>query len=664
MKNSEIHRLQKNKKESAEKNDKSSRKDPTGAVNTKKKLVGQKRLKRGARGGGDDNDSVDSKGNIRNLIVTSEDTSDEGEVEDESSSYEEETSPSEEIAEKSNIVRRIAKREGRRAALKAREMIARKFEKKSGKESGKESGKKKVANRVIEEEEDESSEEEEVLVVRKKNKKAKKSKKVEEEELSEEELSEDDEELSEDEEELSEDDEEEEDEEEYDDDSRGFIMTLGIGDSHVRSLKPKRYNMKKESEEVQRFVKLMTTPIEENTIDDQIDHFKGLAVEKRKQLMETLEKKGNSIKTEQPLVFKILTMNLPSDVQQMILAKYNSLQTMDTSSGEYFKFRNWLEKVTSIPFGIYKEIPARIEDGAAACTAFMERAKKCMHEALYGQEDAKLQILQFIASKITNPTARGLSLLLVGPPGIGKTSLIKNGIAKALDWPFQFISLGGDSDATTYTGHQLVYEGSHCGKIVNSIVGAKSMSMVLMFDELDKISGTAKGEEVQNMLIHLTDPVQNADFEDKYLSGVPIDLSRVMFVFSGNDINKIDKILLDRMIVVQLEGYSSKEKQVIAEQYLIPGALNETNLNEKVRISSEVIQHIISEYAGEEKGVRELKRSIDQIVQRINMLRIFNSKDLPFHIKDFSLPFVLKKEHIDLFLKKKDTNESIRHLYT
>jgi ATP-dependent Lon protease len=286
-----------------------------------------------------------------------------------------------------------------------------------------------------------------------------------------------------------------------------------------------------------------------------------------------------------------------------------------------------------------------------------------MQQALYGQEDAKLQILQFIASKITNPTARGLSLLLVGPPGIGKTSLIKNGIAKALDWPFQFISLGGDSDATTYTGHQLVYEGSHCGKIVNSIVGAKSMSMVLMFDELDKISGTAKGEEVQNMLIHLTDPVQNADFEDKYLSGVPIDLSRVMFVFSGNDINKIDKVLLDRMIVVQLEGYSSKEKQVIAEQYLIPGALNETNLNEKVRISSEVIQHIISEYAGEEKGVRELKRSIDQIVQRINMLRIFNSKDLPFHIKDFSLPFVLKKEHIDLFLKKKDTNESIRHLY-
>jgi ATP-dependent Lon protease len=226
--------------------------------------------------------------------------------------------------------------------------------------------------------------------------------------------------------------------------------------------------------------------------------------------------------------------------------------------------------------------------------------------------------------------------------------------------------LGGDSDATTYTGHQLVYESSHCGKIVNSLVAAKSMSMVLMFDELDKISGTPKGEEVQNMLIHLTDPVQNADFEDKYLAGIPIDLSRAMFVFSGNDINKIDKILLDRMMVVRLNGYSKKEKQAITEQYLIPSALKEVNLTEKVGIHSDVIPHIIQEYTGEETGVRELKRCVETIVQKINMLRIFNSKDLPFHIKDFSLPFVVKKEHIDLFLKKKDPplDVSVQRMYS
>jgi ATP-dependent Lon protease len=293
----------------------------------------------------------------------------------------------------------------------------------------------------------------------------------------------------------------------------------------------------------------------------------------------------------------------------------------------------------------------------------MEKARKCLDEAIYGQEEAKLQILQFIGTKIANPTGRGLSLLLSGPPGIGKTSIIKNGVAKALQWPFQFISLGGDSDASTYTGHQLVYEGSHCGKIVNCLCAAKSMSLVMMFDEVDKISTTPKGEEVQNLLVHITDPVQNGDFEDKYLAGIPIDLSRVMFTFSANYLDRIDKVLLDRMNVVQLQGYNLKEKTAIAENYLLPTALKEVDLSEKIGINRECITHIIENYANEEVGVRELKRCIEQIAQKVNMLRMFNSKDLPFHIKDFNLPFVLKKDHIDLFLKKKEKNISALHMY-
>jgi ATP-dependent Lon protease len=224
--------------------------------------------------------------------------------------------------------------------------------------------------------------------------------------------------------------------------------------------------------------------------------------------------------------------------------------------------------------------------------------------------------------------------------------------------------MGGDSDASTYTGHQLVYESSHCGKIVNSLIASKSMSTVLMFDEVDKISQTPKGEEVMNLLIHLTDPVQNGDFEDKYLSGVPIDLSKVMFVFSANDINKIDKVLLDRMLVIDLKGYDLKQKTVIAEQYLLPTALKEVNLHEKVSISKEILTKVIEEYAKEEKGVRELKRSIEQMTQKINMLRMYNSPQLPFHIKDFSLPFIVKKEHVPLFIKKKEaTDEPPQHMY-
>jgi ATP-dependent Lon protease len=324
-----------------------------------------------------------------------------------------------------------------------------------------------------------------------------------------------------------------------------------------------------------------------------------------------------------------------------------------------------MEKLVSMPLGLYKEMPVRLEDGAELCAPFMGKARRCLDEAIYGQDEAKLQIMQFIASKIANPTASGLSLLLMGPPGIGKTSLIKNGIAKALEWPFQFISLGGDSDATTYTGHQFVYEGSHCGRIANCLAQAKSMSMILMFDELDKISATPKGEEVQNLLVHMTDPVQNMDFEDKYLSGIPLDLSRTMLVFSGNDINKIDKVLLDRMIVVQLAGYVPKDKISIAEQFLLPAALKEVNLGEKVAISRDILQHVLDNYAKEETGVRELKRCIEQIVQRINMLRMFNVKELPFHIPGFALPFVLKKEHVDLFLKKKEVGDKMPYgMYT
>ena len=633
-----------NTKDSSEKNEKLSRKDAIGQRSRPASHLQRRRKGRAD----DDDDSVDSKGNIHDLIVSTED-----EDLDDSSSFEDDTSLSEEIAPVSAIARRLNKKTPRKAAEKARERINQRLAKK-----------KKLTKSSSRDSKDREDSEEEEEPKKKSKSASRKKKEVEE---SEEEEEEDDEEDEED--ELEEDDEEDDEEDEEEDDGNifkkgGFSITLGALEEDDERMIPKRHNMKKESDIVKRFVKLVTEPIEENTIDNQIDQFKALTEVKQKQMIEALEKKSSLSAAEQPLMFKILSMSLPTETQAMVLNKYNSLQSLDPGSGEYFKLRAWLEKLTSVPFGLYKDIPVKLDDGTEACGVFMDRARRCMVDAIYGQEEAKLQILQFIASKIANPSARGMSLLLVGPPGIGKTSLIKNGIAKALDWPFQFISLGGDSDATTYTGHQLVYESSHCGKIVNSFVAAKSMSMVLMFDELDKISGTPKGEEVQNMLIHLTDPVQNGDFEDKYLSGVPIDLSKVMFVFSGNDITKIDKVLLDRMIVIELQGYNAKEKLAIAEQYLVPAALKEVNLMEKVGISSEVLQYVIEEYAKEEKGVRQLKRCVEGIMQKINMLRIFNSKDLPFHIKDFSLPFVVKKEHIQLFLKKKDLgDESFRALY-
>jgi MoxR-like ATPase len=592
-------------------------KDNKDKKSSKKPILTSK--KRGGAPQDDDDSSVDSHGNIRGLIAY-----------DSEEDYTESSDSDERPKKGGKKQEKKSPRKTREAALVARKRIQKKLKKEEEAEAKKRGLKKRKMDSESEEEE------------------------------SEEEESDDEEEgetLG------SEDTDMEDDEEEYDGDEEdeshqtaggNLVITFGGPEEGADPMVPVRHNMKKESAAVKKFVKLITAPIEDNTIDTQIDQFKELKPEKQEELLKALEKRPTITDTGVNLMLRILTLKLSPDVQALILAKYNSLQSLDPSTGEYFKLRNWLDKAVAVPFGHYKEIPVKMEDGSEACATFMKGAQKALDDAIYGQEDTKLQILQYITTKIAKPDGRGTSLLLVGPPGIGKTSVIKNGIAKALGFPFQFISLGGDSDASTYTGHQLVYESSHCGKIVNSLIAAKSMSTILLFDEVDKISATPKGEEVQNMLIHLTDPASNEGFEDKYLSGIPIDLSKAMFIFSANDISKIDKVLLDRLMVIELKGYDLKQKITIAENYLLPAALKDVSLVERVAINKEVLTYIIEEYAKDETGVRELKRCVEQVAQKLNMLRMYNAKELPFHIKDFALPFVVKKEHIDLFLKKKE----------
>ena len=624
--------------------EKSSRKDKSD----KKQPSRPMQKKRGGSNHDDEDDEVDSRGNIRGLIAYSDEKSSSTEAEE---------------APRKKGFRPLKSRASARPERAVRP-DERKNKSSTRKSDTSDKGPRRKSRQVVESESDDDDDEDY----------------DEEDELTSpttttrisDEADESDEATDEDEEsgeatDDDEDDDDEDDEEDYEegDGKNRIMLRFGFGDEPDERddrMIPKRYKIKKESKDVQKFFELMTAPVETETIDDHIDQFKALKEEEQKRMLAALENRPKY--KEQPVMFKILNMKTTPEIQAQLMSKYNNLQSLDPGSGEYYKMRNWLEKATALPLGMRKEMPIKIEDGSEVCHEFMTRAKKCLDDAIFGQEEAKLQILQFIATKITNPQARGTSLLLVGPPGIGKTCLIRQGIAKALDWPFQFISLGGDSDASTFSGHQVVYEGSHCGKIANSLIAAKSMSMVLMFDELDKISSTAKGEEIQNLLVHLTDSSQNADFEDKYLAGIPLDLSQTMFVFSANDITKINSILLDRFYVVRLEGYGPKEKMEIAEKFLLPGALKEVNLVERVGIPKEVVTHIMETYAKEEPGVRELKRCMEQIAQKLNMLRLFNNPTLPFYIKDFSLPFILKKEHIKLLLKKpEEADQTWKSLY-
>jgi ATP-dependent Lon protease len=191
------------------------------------------------------------------------------------------------------------------------------------------------------------------------------------------------------------------------------------------------------------------------------------------------------------------------------------------------------------------------------------------------------------------------------------------------------------------------------GRIADSLMHSKCMNPVLYFDELDKISGTPHGEEIASMLIHLTDRSQNSQFHDRYFSGIDLDVSQCLFVFSFNDINLVNPILRDRMQVIHCGGYSQKEKQTILEQYVWPDLLKRLKfLPQDIILNSESSKFLISEYSSKEEGVRTLIRTAEMLVTRLNMLRIANEetmKDYKFYLQ-VEFPLELNITHIKKLL--------------
>ena len=597
-------------------------------------------------------DSVDSKGNIRNLIDYE---------------YSEESEPVKRPARKA---KQMAKKKIRRAANLPSDSSdgAKKTEEKP-------IAKKKKKSRVIESESEEEEPKKHAKKPLKKKKKKPVEEEVEEEETEEEETDEEtDEEESDEETEDETDEDSDEEDEDYVEEVQprkrntfDFVISE-MYDTHDPN-KPRKYNLKKESETVRRFVNLVQKEgdNEEDTIDNDITYFKSLTDEKKNSLIKVLEMKASPSEVPVPLKFRIMEkVTVKPDLSRIAMAKYNALCSIDPSSTEYYKISHWIDGFTGLPLASFKDLPVRIEDGSDKCNEFMTNVHKCMNTAIFGHDEAKLQIMQFVSSWIANPKAVGNVLSIHGPMGVGKTTLIKDGVAKALGRPFHFITLGGATDASFLDGHSYTYEGSTWGKIVDVLIQSKCMNPIFYFDELDKVSETPKGNEIMNLLIHLTDQSQNDRFQDKYFTGIDLDLSRCLFIFSHNNHEKVNPILRDRMYNIAVKGFTVKEKLVIAEDHLITHALKEAGLHEKVSIGKDILQHVIENFTGEEAGVRELKRCIQTIVSKLNLLRFYNDpKQVPFAIPGFTLPFILKKEHVDLFLKKKEgLDPSIAHMYT
>jgi ATP-dependent Lon protease len=329
-------------------------------------------------------------------------------------------------------------------------------------------------------------------------------------------------------------------------------------------------------------------------------------------------------------------LELSDEVRDKTYEELEKLNVLDTRSPEYAVTRNYLETVCSLPWNAVstEEIDIR-------------RARRILNQDHYDLDEVKERILEFLSVKKLKPDSRGSILCLVGPPGVGKTSVGKS-IARAMQRKFFRFSLGGMRDEAEIKGHRRTYIGAMPGKIIQAlkIVGVKNP--VLMLDEIDKLGMSFQGDP-SSALLEVLDPEQNVDFRDHYLD-LPFDLSSILFITTANTLDTIPPPLLDRMEVIRLSGYIEKEKVEIGKRYIIPRSLKRNGLGrDDVKYESSALKEILQGYV-REAGLRNFEKSVDKINRKIARRRLES---------EIEIPYVMKKENIKDFLGERVFIEEI-----
>ena len=389
-----------------------------------------------------------------------------------------------------------------------------------------------------------------------------------------------------------------------------------------------KYKMKRKSSKndnlLNKFIKLTSNDDNQNDI-----HFfkNNLNEIKKKNVIDELEKINKNIYNIKPRLFELIDKELPIEYKAIIVKKINDIKNDESCSSEKSKLDRWLYSFFKIPFYNYSSFPVSFDNNEKneKCKKYLNDCEKILNDCTYGMNNVKEKFLQLIGKWIVNPNSMGTIIALKGPMGVGKTTIIKNGISKILNRPFSFVALGGANDNSYLDGHSYTYEGSSYGKIIDILIQSKVMNPIIFFDELDKVSQSEKGNEIIGVLTHLTDITQNSNFQDKYFSEFSFDLSKCLFIFSYNDEMLVNPILRDRMYVIDVKGYNKQEKVKISKLYILPDILNEYFfIKDDIIFDDEVLEYIIDKTSSEE-GVRNLKRSLDTIISKINLNRIQNN---------------------------------------
>lgn len=296
---------------------------------------------------------------------------------------------------------------------------------------------------------------------------------------------------------------------------------------------------------------------------------------------------------------RLANVILPEAARKVFEEETAKLSTLEPSGSEFNVTRTYLDWLTQLPWGVYKEE-----------NLDLKHAAQVLDEDHYGLKELKERILEFIAVGNLTGGVAGKIILLAGPPGTGKTSVGKS-IARALDREFFRFSVGGMSDVSEIKGHRRTYVGAMPGKLIQALKRLKSSNPVVLIDEIDKMGRGHQGDPA-SALLEVLDPSQNSSFLDHYLD-IGYDLSKVLFVCTANTIETIPGPLLDRMEVMRLSGYILEEKKEIARRYLLPKSQKESGVPaDKIKVSPVALQHLISDYA-REAGVRNLEKLIDKI---------------------------------------------------
>ena len=328
------------------------------------------------------------------------------------------------------------------------------------------------------------------------------------------------------------------------------------------------------------------------------------------------------------IVDRLKNADIPKEVREKLEVEVKKLSKMQPFSAESSVIRNYIEAVLDLPWN------SQTDDALD-----LKKASEILERDHYGLKDAKEKVLDYLAVKKLNPSMNGVILCLAGPPGIGKTSLVKS-IAESMGRKFVRVSLGGVRDEAEIRGHRRTYVGSMPGKIMKAMKEAGTNNPVMLLDEIDKMSNDFKGDPASAML-EVLDPEQNKNFEDHYID-MPFDLSKVFFVATANDLRNVSAPLRDRMDILQLSSYTEFEKLHIAQKFLLKQAQRENGLaNIDIKIPDKVMFKLIDEYT-REAGVRNLKREIINICRKL--AREVVEKDIKkFNLKTADLEKYLGK---------------------